>query len=985
MPTSLSLRPLPHLLSALGLIALTGLAHAGDLRGLVIDPATGQPAAGVIVRLAGTDVQARSGTDGSFALRGLAAGRYTVEAQLGATRLQAANVQVPADGDVSIRLAANALEKVVVVANRYEASRAQLAADNTVSILSAADLEHTAVHNAAEALGLLPGVNVVNTGQSFFGGIDGASRGEGMFTSVRGLNAEYNVNMINGVTVAQGMPYSRGVQLSLLPPSGLQTIALNKTSTADMDGDAIGGTIDYRTPTAFDFKHAFHSSLTVSGNLESRARDYDKLALGGGAAADIAYRFGPAQRLGIYAGAYYDIRHFHNSEMGAVMEVSGDGAWARPVTTAANRNANPPQLDPALNLMTTGFNVGVSAGETKRYGLNLALDWHGEDGTQLFGRLGYARADTIQNSSLSQILGTNVSYAPMAGSSGLFQPVIGSISTRFWYETNPEVAKLSTLQLGGRRHFGALAMTGSLFFSEGRNDRPNHIEISARPAQDFAFGGNTLATYDSQGFPVPLLTPAMLRQLSDLASLPARRAGQRTEQLSGQKKGGLKLDFQYGVAEGALESVKFGVKYSDSRRNTSNRDWTTDKFTDGRSFGSLGVIDGSYAQVYPGKYGWSIPTINQDALFRVFYANLKPSNFDTCGSLYDNNFNCNTQHATEAVTAAYGMATFVFDKVEVVPGLRFESTAIRNTFWVLPRDASGAEQPGHFSQNRTRYNEPLPSVFVNYRPDGNTVYRASLWSSYTRPAFVQLGGGSQTRVSADGTTTISQGNPDLKPIKSLNADLSGEWENTQGGHLMLAGFYKRLSNYIYESGSTPVNPITSGSGPVRIVQPTNGGDGRVMGVELAARQRLKGMPAPFDGMGVGFNLTRQSTRVDLGRTGMDPNERIQNAPDWMGNLQFFYERQGFAFDISYHAAGSYVATYDFMNQGGSWDNLWVRPIRRTDLHVGYQFERGVKVDLSVANLFKDYSYWSHIGRNSLALSDIVDSGRTAVLTVKKTF
>ncbi|WP_155975893.1 TonB-dependent receptor plug domain-containing protein, partial [Xanthomonas maliensis] len=140
----------------------------------------------------------------------------------------------PASGSSSL----TTLDKVTVAATRYNATDMQMAATNTVNVLSADDLKTTAVHNVAEALGLMPGVNVINTGQSYFGGIDGAARGEGMFSSVRGLNAEYNVNLVNGVNVAQGMPYSRGVQLSLLPPSGLQTIALSKTSTADMDGDA---------------------------------------------------------------------------------------------------------------------------------------------------------------------------------------------------------------------------------------------------------------------------------------------------------------------------------------------------------------------------------------------------------------------------------------------------------------------------------------------------------------------------------------------------------------------------------------------------------------------------------------------------------------------------------------------------------------------------------------------------------------------------
>ncbi|WP_213979720.1 STN domain-containing protein [Sphingomonas sp. dw_22] len=138
---------------------------------------------------------------------------------------------------------------IVVVGTRDQASDLKTKASNTIDVLSAEDLSHTAVHNVAEALGLLPGVNVTNTGSSgFAAGVDNTSRGEGMFVSIRGLNAEYNINLINGVQAAQASPYSRAVQLSLLPPSGLHTIVLNKTSRADMDGDAIGGTVDFRTP-----------------------------------------------------------------------------------------------------------------------------------------------------------------------------------------------------------------------------------------------------------------------------------------------------------------------------------------------------------------------------------------------------------------------------------------------------------------------------------------------------------------------------------------------------------------------------------------------------------------------------------------------------------------------------------------------------------------------------------------------------------------
>ena len=304
------------------------------------------------------------------------------------------------------------LEEIVVATNRYEATDLQLKAPNAVSVLSAEDLANTAVHNAAEALGLLPAVNVMNTSTgSFIGGIDSAARAEGMFTSIRCMNAEFNVNLVNGLNVAQGMPYSREVQLSLLPPSGLKTVVLNKTSLADMDGDAIGGTVDFRTPTAFDFTQPF-TSVTAGARLESRPLDYGNNGLGYNFGAEIARRFGSDQQFGLYFGGYYNLRHFVNSEMGGVME-SGccDNGWNFKVGVfdpVKNMVVSPPGIDPAQNIELTAFNVVTSSGFTKQFGGSTAFDWRPDETTTAYAHLTYAYALTQQDSNLSQIVAMNV-------------------------------------------------------------------------------------------------------------------------------------------------------------------------------------------------------------------------------------------------------------------------------------------------------------------------------------------------------------------------------------------------------------------------------------------------------------------------------------------------------------------------------------------------------------------------------------------------
>jgi TonB-dependent receptor len=885
------------------------------------------------------------------------------------------------------------LEEIVVATNRYEATDIQLKADNTVSVLSAEDLANTAVHNAAEALGLLPGVNVLNTNAgSFIGGIDSAARAEGMFASVRGMNAEFNVNLINGVNVAQGMPNSREVQLSLLPPSGLKTIILNKTSRADMDGDAIGGTVDFRTPTAFDYPESF-ASVTAGTRIESRPIDYHENGLGYNFGAEIARRFGSAQQFGIYASGYYNLRHFTNSEMGGVMEDGCcDNGWKYKVANADG--SNPAGMDPAKNLELTAFNVGVSAGLTKQFGGNTSFDWQPDETTSAYARVTYAYALTQQDSNLSQIVAMNVltgSASPFQTAAGLYQPDLQNVSIRYWLETNPEVAVLGTFQVGVDKKLGSWTVSPNLFYSWGRDDRPNHIEIDSRTSHvqggditdnGFPYGQTSLVAY-SNNFPQANLTPEMTAQLYNIRGLPAFDRGELQKMYSGQKKGGGKIDVRkdFGaVGDGSLE-LKFGAKYSTSARKVTSNDWTNPGFFDGSTFGSLPIWNGNYLHVFPGKYGWSVPKIDEDSLL-AYYATAADAikYLDTCGSNYVNSLNCNNQGGTEDVSAAYTMLQYRTGDWEITPGMRFEHTFIHTTFWRTPLpDASGTPVTGYASGSDTIYNELLPSLFVNYRPDPGAVYRAGIWTSYTRPAFVKLGGSTTVSPSASGATTLTAGNPDLKATKAINYDLSGEWDNGAGRHLVLAVYYKTIRDYTYDTVANETNFNAT------LNRPVNGGSGQIWGVELGARQKFQFLPEPFDGIGVSGNFTREHTLVHTNAPGFDSSSPIENAPDWLANVELFYEKHGLSVGLLYNYSGAYLAQYDQIGLGSNWDDLWVRPTKRLDMHAGYTFESGLKLDLSIANLLKNYSYWSHIGKDSLVISDIVDSGMTGLFNVTYKF
>ncbi len=138
------------------------------------------------------------------------------------------------------------VEEVVVTGQRLStanAIEAQRRSGVVSSVISSDDLGKLPDANVADALARAPGINVVVNQET----------GEGEYVSVRGLAGTFNAYSINGVRVALTDPDSRKMSMTVLPPNGLKSITVSKTLTPDMDGDAIGGSVNFQTPTAFDF------------------------------------------------------------------------------------------------------------------------------------------------------------------------------------------------------------------------------------------------------------------------------------------------------------------------------------------------------------------------------------------------------------------------------------------------------------------------------------------------------------------------------------------------------------------------------------------------------------------------------------------------------------------------------------------------------------------------------------------------------------
>jgi TonB-dependent receptor len=884
---------------------------------------------------------------------------------------------------------------VTVVAPR----RIDLYSDGRWTALIPEDIERAPDQNVAEALGRQPGVTVLDGGPGATNsvGIDLPARAMGNYISVRGFDASYNRVEINGVGVAESQPYSRGVQLDLLPAAGLQSIVIDKSLSADRDGDAVGGVFDFRTPTAFDVDPPVHGALSLGTQAESEAARNGRNPFGGSIFADWSARFGPGDHFGFSIGAYEDESRFANSVVDGIYPATFNGAFAYATSDSGGRSA--PGIDPARNLTLAGLDTGVTLGQVRRSGGDLSFDWRPGGDTSAYARATFARSVTNQASAYLQTYGHEIGVQSLGG--GLFAPSIAYVQPRYYWETNPETSVLGSAQIGGQTRWGVLRSAGNLFFTWGETNDPDHFEISGRQpevAPGLPFGGSQLFSYGS-GAPQPNLSASDLASIADIASYGARRAGEVTEEYSRQLKYGAKLDFEWPIDAGVFKAFAFGFKYQQAVRQHTVRDYTaallytTD--ADDPSLGSLDLLAGSVKAAGPGVYAFPLPLINQSAALSLFNTNIQKTYgglagaSDECGALYVNNYNCDTQHGVEAVSAAYLLGRFQIGAVALETGLRFERTTETNRFWVLPQTPDGAEAPGYFATSRTTYNKPLPRVSATWRPDPSLVVRAAAWASYIRPAPFQLGGGTQIvntggGAANGGTTTITQGNPDLKTVDALNLDLSMDWSGPRQLQAATSLFYKPIDHFIFDT----VNGYSGATGAVTngqlIVEPHNGGEGRVYGVEFAGRAPLSALSRTLAGLCIDANVTWEHSEVDTGLSGLSLHERLLNQPNLQTNVRLSWTNGPASVDLVHRGIGAYVSQYATLGPDSALDT-WVRASRRVDLTASYRTPVGVRLIASVTNLFDDRTYEATIGAHTATVPSIVYAGRTYLLQTRVTY
>src|SRR5258705_10850650 len=281
------------LLNVLCLVPIGAQESKGTISGTVKDPAGGV-LIGALVELQPTGKRVVSDDQGQFRILDVAPGEYTLTASYVGfspftTTVKVAPGQV-ATADVAMQVASQN-DQVIVSAERLqgetEAINIERTADDIVQVLPLKVITSLPNTNIADAVGRLPSVTLER------------DEGEGKYVQIRGTEPRLSNVTINGLNVASPESGVRQIKLDVIPADLVESVEINKTLSANQDGDAIGGSVNLVTKTAGE-----QPTLYLNG-----IGGYTPI-VGGRTVTEIdgtvGTRFGATKRLGILLGGSYD-------------------------------------------------------------------------------------------------------------------------------------------------------------------------------------------------------------------------------------------------------------------------------------------------------------------------------------------------------------------------------------------------------------------------------------------------------------------------------------------------------------------------------------------------------------------------------------------------------------------------------------------------------------------------------------------------------
>jgi len=876
-----------------GLLWLSSPSRAqerkGAITGHVSDSSGGALiAAQVSVQPTGSSVV--SDAQGQFFINDLGPGSYTVTVTYVGFKAFKQTVNVTA-GQVANLEAKMVVEsqnlEVLVTADRASGEAEEVnrerTADNIVQVLTADVIRSLPNANMADALGRLPSVTIER------------DEGEGKYVQVRGTEPRLTNTTIDGINVPSPESQVRQIKFDAIPADIVESVEINKTLQANMDGDGIGGSVNLVTKTAGE-----RPTMNFSG-----MGGYTPIQNGRGlveTTGTIGKRFGASKRIGALIGGSYDWngRGIDDTE---------------PVPDIANLGT------PTQARFFDQADIREYQYYRSRWGLAGSADYKPSDGSTLYIRGLYSDFHNYGDRWVYTLV-DNTPGLTLGGSNGCSgvtppNPCTGLPSSNV-QQRRPDYA-IGSILLGGKHVLATTWYTWDLSVSRSS-------QVGQVGNNNASFAATNLTTSNCQNLPsspntpyIPNWSPACFTEAYNPTNFTLSDVNVNkgmTAQLNLQATGAMAKRYHLGSR---LSTIEIGGKFRNAHKfdNEYVLDWAPNATNISMTQFSNTFTNNNYYQgAYKLGYNPSFPDV-----FSFVQAN--PGQFTATSTAGGNSANFDL---IEKVSAGYLMNTLdISSRWRLVAGVRFEGTNLdTSSFQTVttcnpppPAGTTGCPAPSTaattsgFVKANGSYVKVLPSASLRYALTTNTNLRLAYGRGLARPNPQDIAQ-AQTIDTTVNPNVVSLGNPNLKPETADNVDVLLEHYINPFGMITAGYFYKNLVDPIVTHRCGPPTVCPAPFAGDIVTQPLNAGSAWINGFEAAYLQHLSFLPGMLRGVGLsanyGYTASRASLGPDFQRT--DHPRLLRNAPHtWNISPTYDLGRVSARIGLSYNAAN--IAGYGF--------------------------------------------------------------------------
>ena len=815
------------LFSLLLLFPIVGFAqYKYTVTGTITDSQTNEALPGCSIYFLKSGKGISSDVDGQFKISGIRSNDKKLAVSFLGYKVDTLTLKFASERnikfDIKLKPSSKEIDEIAVRAiaeGQVKAALEQKRAENIKNIVSAEQIEQFPDLNAGEAMQRIPGITLQR------------DQGEGRYVQLRGTPPEYTNFNVNGEQIPSPEGDVRYVGMDIISADQIDQIEVTKVLTPEMDGDAIGGTVNITTKKATSEIPEIKATL-AGGYSELRKTNNYQL------------NFSYAQRHKGF-GFLVNASQFENEYGSENMEFE----YVKKPFFGSQEDGEDNYYVQFEDAQLRYYDI-----TRKRTGLSATLDYEFNPNSFIYIRGMYNNFSDYEVRKRKKYTLDDA----LSETTYLYGGIEHDVKER------EKLQNLNTINLGGEHKTDFFTIDYEASYSKASEEQPDRLEATfENPGQAIEIKFDM----SNKDYPRPWFSDpdnaenAYNYDEYELDELLFSKINVTDKNYSGK----LNLEIPYSFDGNNQGYFKVGGKI---RTKEKSRDlnaqvlgkYATSSFLypgEAPELSLTTVNDGFYVSDFLNQ-GYVLEYMPSPSMLRDIYE-FYPQFFIFDRDEIRNESYLTDYKATEDVYGAYAMVSHNIGNLMLLGGLRFEKTDVWYEVYNAIRDSYDNFIGIDTVQQNKAHEFLLPNLQLKYKIDENTNIRAAFTNTFTRPNFNDL-----LPIEDTDDDEITRGNDSLSYPTSMNFDFLIEKYLASNGIISGGLFYKNIDGFIFYHKERE-SAGSFGGGATKIITPKNGDKAKVFGAELQSQFKFSFLPgfAENFGMYLNYTYTYSEAKIDL--------------------------------------------------------------------------------------------------------------------------